>query len=468
MSENAKSKPPSHSIDLPLSQEARSRMPSSLKASGALLKPDRKSQTTDIISLSTGRPHPQYYPFESMAFSFTTISQGLPCKDEAKPNKLHTGRYDIVERDANIDLSVAMSYGYSAGSEQLIKFLTEHVEAVHDPPYSDWECALTIGSTSALDLAVRTLSERSEGVLVEEYTYSGMLECLKPLGREIIPVKMDEAGLCPVALDHLLGSWESGRPKPRLLYIIPTGQNPTGITQDLERRRAIYQVAEKHDLLILEDDPYYYLAFSDKEVVPSYLSLDTSGRVLRFDSTSKILAPGLRCAWMVGRFDLIQKFLHLHDLSVVCPSGVSQLVMYKLLGEVWGHEGFSAWLSYLRGQYFERLRIMAKACDTSLPKNLCSWNLPTAGMFLWVKVDWRRHKTYTGFCSDESDTILSIEDELYETALAKGVLCCKGSIFNARERRSQLFVRLTFATATESEIVEAVRRFAQALHTLFA
>ncbi|THX03516.1 hypothetical protein D6D13_07666 [Aureobasidium pullulans] len=291
------SKPTSTFKDVPLSNEAHARQPASLKASGAALATDKSGKAIDIISLSTGRPHPRYYPFESVDFAFTTVNSSSSGNEPSAKTfgKTRTARYDIAEQNAAIDLSVALSYGYSAGSEQLIKVLTEHIEAVHDPPYSDWNCALTVGSTSALDLAIRTLSEPRDGVLVEEYTYSGMIEFLQPLNRKIVAVPMNQGGSCPDALDTLLMHWDTTLPKPRLLYTIPTGQNPTGITQNMERRRQIYKVAEKHNLLVLEDDPYGYLRFTEDKL-PSYLSLDTSGRVLRFDSTSKTLSPGLRCA----------------------------------------------------------------------------------------------------------------------------------------------------------------------------
>jgi DNA-binding transcriptional MocR family regulator len=88
-----------------------------------------------------------------------------------------------------------------------------------------------------------------------------------------------------------------------MLYTVPVGGNPTGVSQTLERKKEIYDIAREHNLLILEDDPYYYLQFGDK--VPSYLSMDTDGRVLRFDSMSKILSSGLRVGWATGPAELV-------------------------------------------------------------------------------------------------------------------------------------------------------------------
>ncbi|KAG6357460.1 hypothetical protein INS49_013337 [Diaporthe citri] len=137
----------------------------------------------------------------------------------------------------------------------------------------------------------------------------------KAQGLKTLGIEMDDLGLVPEDLDQKLENWgrASGR-KPFVLYMIPTGQNPTGTTQSLQRRKAIYDIAERHDLYILEDDPYYFLQVHHaasglknkprvgvetaeeyiKSLPASYLSMDTSGRVLRMDTASKILAPGLR------------------------------------------------------------------------------------------------------------------------------------------------------------------------------
>ena len=88
-----------------------------------------------------------------------------------------------------------------------------------------------------------------------------------------------------------------------MLYTVPVGGNPTGVSQTLERKKEIYEIARQHNLLILEDDPYYYLQFGEK--IPSYLSMDVDGRVLRFDSMSKILSSGLRVGWATGPVELI-------------------------------------------------------------------------------------------------------------------------------------------------------------------
>lgn len=158
--------------------------------------------------------------------------------------------------------------------------------------------------------------------------------------------------------------------KPFLLYMIPTGHSPTGITRSSQRRREIYEVAERHDLQMLEDDPYYYLQLDPKSLTGqntgpsvstaehylaglplSYLSIDTSGRAVRLDPTLKILAPGLRLGWLAASPQVVQRFLAYTELSVVAPSGPSQVLAFKLLEEFLGHGGFLEWLIHLSDQY---------------------------------------------------------------------------------------------------------------------
>ncbi|KAJ6031110.1 aromatic aminotransferase Aro8 [Penicillium herquei] len=483
-------KPPAKSFEHRLSQEALSRGAATLKTAGTELN-------ADVISLATGRPSAEYFPFLKMTLDFPQ-SSGFPRDDHDGLLSKTIGKYDIKTNKASYDLAVSLNYGYSAGSEQLIRFFTEHVDVVHNPPYSDWQCSLTAGTTSALDSVFRTFCNRGDYIITEAYTYSAALEAARPFGIRSIGIQMDEEGMMPAHLDNLLSEWDvssRGASKPFLLYIIPTGQNPTGTTQSLQRRKDIYAVAEKHDLYIIEDEPYYFLQFqtgksevrtktdqsprSDSKLVeeflsnliPSYLSLDVSGRVLRLDSTSKILAPGLRCSWITGSANIISRFLYLHDATIVSPSGLSQLALHTLLDGVWGHGGFVKWLLYLRDEYTQRRNITLESCVKHLPHDICSWSVPEAGMFHWIKVDWRSHSlaaVYSKADHEAGNILLEIEDRIYSTALKKGVLCCKGSAFHAGGVQScEMYFRVTYATASLPQIEEAIARFGMAIKEEF-
>jgi aromatic amino acid aminotransferase I len=261
---------------------------------------------------------------------------------------------------------------------------------------------MTVGSTSAWDSALRIFCEKNDYIIVDKYSFSSALETAWALGMRTLPVAMDEQGLLPDDLDKLLFNWnieERNARKPSLLYMVPTGQNPTGATQSRERREKIYAVAQKHNLYIVEDEPYYYLQLpqfssgrplsnnsKESELIPSYLSLDVDGRVLRLDSLSKVLAPGARVGWVTASEQVIEKFIRLNESSCQHPSGFSQVIIYKLLNHHWGHTGFYKWLENIQSEYAWRRDTFVQACEKHLPKDIVSWMPSHAGMFVSTSV----------------------------------------------------------------------------------
>lgn len=463
-----------HRWDHRLSIESQNLQTSPLKAASQV------GAQNELISLGTARPSPEYFPWESMTLQCLQDAAASKQGDENPTISMNAAKYESA-----YDLALAMNYGYSAGSPQALRFVTEHVELTHDPPYEDWDCCVSCGTTSAIDIAFRILCDPEDTVLVEKYSYPGAMASAKAKGLKTLGIKMDDLGLVPEDLDQKLQGWDqSGGKKPFVLYMIPTGQNPTGTTQSLQRRRAIYDVAERHDLYILEDDPYYFLQLDHaasestdsqrggvataeeyiRTLRPSYLSMDTSGRVLRMDSASKILAPGLRCGWVTGCRQIVEKFVSCSEVGVLCPSGPSQVMVYKLLDETWGHEGFFGWLRSLSVQYRYRRDCLVEACRCYLPSSICQWKVPEEGMFLWITIDT---SVISGLkIVDSGSGCLDIEDRVYRRAHDNGVLVSKGSWFiSGVEARDDIHFRLTFAAAPAKELAAAVQRFAVAVRS---
>ncbi|BCS02181.1 aminotransferase-like domain-containing protein [Aspergillus luchuensis] len=490
-----RTKPPAKHLDHHFSLESRNFTGSALK------KGSSPSGPRKIIPLGTGRPTADYYPWESI--SLNEASPEPTSKSTTKPNlqspkeqeKCHSAN-TITKHGLTYNLSIAMNYGFAHGSAHLLRFITEHVELIHNPPYTDWATFLSCGATAATELAFRIFCNRGDTILAEQYTYPGTLESAALNGINVHGIEMDADGLRADALDEVLSSWDDAQsPRPHVLYTIPTGQNPTGVTQSLERRRAIYDIAEEHDLIIIEDDPYYFLrmgpyqdtqgtngtdtnqsASEDDEAaqiyhsesIPSYLTLDTSGRVVRLDSASKILAPGLRAGWVTASKQIIDKFTAYQEVSTVAVSGPSQLMLWHLLDENWGHDGFTTWLVHLSREYRWRRDVLLDACNKYLPREAVQWNTPEFGMFLWVKVDWTRHhrlKSLSGLSLEEVGAqIIGLEERVAARALEKGVLVTKGSLFASnQERNGHLHFRMTFAAAEEGDLKEGVRLFAEAV-----
>jgi aromatic amino acid aminotransferase I / 2-aminoadipate transaminase len=487
-SKGALSKPKSKRWDHRISRESAARLPSSLKHA---MKYFRK----DMISLCGGLPSSDYFPFESMSVKTPLAPDFSETATKETGATLSAGKHDISNGTSQFDLSVSLNYGQSMGPPQLMRWVTEHTEIVHNPKYSDWEICMTIGNTSALEIALRLFCNRGDYILTEEYAFSSAMETARPQGLRLVGMPMDARGVIPDELDTLLSTWDPvarNGAKPFVMYTVPTGQNPTASTQDAERRREIYRVAEKHDLYILEDEPYYFLQMADyvsghihevptpfrpttstkeflSSLVPSFLSLDTSGRVLRMDSFSKVLAPGSRTGWVTAPAQIIERFVRHNEVSAQTPSGFSEMALFKLLEENWGHEGFIHWLMYIRAEYTRRRDIMVNACEQYLPDEVASWTPPQAGMFHWVSIDLAKHpKYYNGMTSQE---ILAIEEKVFLAGVERGVLLARGSWFRAEQDSKKgsavMFVRTTFAAASAEQIQEGVKRMGDALRAEF-
>lgn len=456
--------------------ESNLRQPSSLKGAARYLK------NAGMVSLGGGLPSSQYFPFEDLGI---TVPNPGSFKTDSRRSVLTAGKHDLADGVSDFDIATAFNYGQGYGAAQFLRWIVEHTEMVHAPPYRDWSCTMTVGSTSAIDMGLRMFCERGDWILSEEFTFPTAVETAAPMGVKVAGVGMDAGGLCPKALDDVLTHWNEsirGGRKPFILYTVPTGQNPTGSTQSLQRRKEVYAVARKHDLIIFEDEPYYFLqmqpytgpnspsvpppsshdAFLDS-LVPSYLSLDTDGRVMRLDSFSKVIAPGTRIGWITASEQIVDRYRQHADVSTQSPSGMSQLVLFKLLDEQWGHNGYLDWLLHIRMEYTARRDVLLDACELYIPREVVSWVPPMAGMFHWFKVDYQQHPAYPRKRRDV------IEEEIFHAIVAHGTLLMKGSWFcpEGQTEGDDMFFRATYAAAPFEDIREGVRRLGEAFRDVF-
>jgi kynurenine/2-aminoadipate aminotransferase len=253
-----------------ISKRSNLRKPSAIRA---LLK---YLSIPGMISLGGGNPHPSQFPFETMSIQLK--------------NK------HVLNVNAK-ELETALQYSPTHGIPDFVSWLKKLQTIVHSPPHSDFEICVGAGSQDVLTKAFEMLIDPQDSILIEAPAYSGTLAFLRPLECQFVHVSTDSLGLDPSSLAQILKEWPiKDKPLPKILYTVPIGGNPTGLSTTLERKKEIYKIAEEYDLLILEDDPYYYLQFD--ECIPSYFSFDASKRVLRFDSFSKILSAGVRIGYV--------------------------------------------------------------------------------------------------------------------------------------------------------------------------
>ncbi|GAA6006112.1 hypothetical protein JCM10207_000527 [Rhodosporidiobolus poonsookiae] len=354
-------------------------------------------QRPGMLMFAGGLPPPEYFPYETISAttlatnSFKTsqvgFGQWLYAKlFEKKTDAWEIGKYE--DDPAKIQLSSALQYGTAAGLPPLAKFIYDFTTRVYRPAYADYRTVINAGSTDAWGKIVSSLCNPGDGVLAEEWTYPSALASAWPYGIKPVALPMDGEGMTPEGMDELLGSWNpdehDGMNRPRILYTIPVAQNPTGATMTVERKKAIYDLAVKYDVIIVEDDPYYFLQApeyerggstrgqskpkktpSDEEflakLVPSYLHLDYQGRVIRIDTFSKTICPGSRLGWTVANPIFAERLERANESSTQSASGFAQALVGKLLAEEWGFEGYLRWLKGIRAQYGSRRDAMVDA-----------------------------------------------------------------------------------------------------------
>jgi len=394
-----------------------------------------------MISLGSGSPAPASFPVTNISVT------------------LRDGSTVALGEAAT---AVAMQYSPTEGLPSLIRWVDELQRAEHN-----WHLGLqgrvcvTTGSQSALHLALQMLLEDGDTLLADEYCYPGTLETVRPIGVRVQGVGGDDDGMDPnaleAALERVSSSSSSSTRRPRVLYTIPTGHNPTGATMPNERRRRVYELCREHDLLILEDDPYWFLGLeegaADESSAESFLAIDArhgDGRVLRFDSLSKVLSSGLRVGWVSGPAALVERIELHQQVAALHSSGLSQAVVAAVL-ENWGPEGWVAHCSATRALYRQRRDWMQASAEKHL-HGLAHWNKPTHGMFLWLDLS-------PSGCTDSHALVK-------QRAVEAKVLLIPGSSFSAANPAApSTFVRAAFSLASEEAMDTGLERLGELLRS---
>jgi len=231
------------------------------------------------------------------------------------------------------------------------------------------------GSQHGLDLLLRLLVEPGDTVLVEVPTYFGALQCLQSRGLRIIGVPVDEDGMDVERVEPLLARY-----RPRLIYTVPTYQNPTGATMDLKRRERLLALAQQYQVPIVEDDPFGDLHF-DEPSPPPIKALDYHGHVLYLSTFSKSLAPGLRVGWLVAPGPVVQRAALLNGMAELHPNTAGQHLIVEFARRGWLEE----LIELARNRYRARCLTMDAALQRRrLPG--ARWLVPSGGLFLWLQL----------------------------------------------------------------------------------
>ncbi|MCU0827769.1 MAG: PLP-dependent aminotransferase family protein [Tabrizicola sp.] len=230
------------------------------------------------------------------------------------------------------------------------------------------------GSQQGLDFAARMLIDPGDVVVTEDPTFLGALIAFAPSQPRYATVPVDQDGLQTDVLAKLLRD----TPRARMIYTVPDFQNPTGVTLSLSRRHALMDLANRHDLIVLEDTPYRHIRFAG-DPLPTLKSLDTEGRVIHLGSFSKVLVPALRLGWAVAAPDLLAR---MGLLKVAADTQTSTLNM-AAASLFLDRYDLAAHIATLRAAYRRKKEVMLDAIRQHFPQEVTVTD-PEGGLFTWA------------------------------------------------------------------------------------
>jgi 2-aminoadipate transaminase len=300
------------------------------------------------------------------------------------------------------------------------------------------DIVITGGSQQGLDLFARVFLDAGDVVALENPSYLGAIQAFDAYEPEYLPIASDEHGIVPEALDAAL---RGAHALPKFLYVVPNYENPTGNTLAAERRPRIAEICARFGVPILEDDPYGELAF-DRPAPPPLLATAARGTVTHLGTGSKIVAPGLRVAWMViPDRELREKVVTAKQGADLHSSSYAQYVFHEYVRD---DARLDAHIARIRTTYRARRDAMIGALEREMPPHV-RWNVPDGGMFLWATA------------GNGVDT-----EELFARAVRDAVVFVPGRPFYPNKERGD-GMRLNFSAMPEPRIAEGIARLARAV-----
>jgi 2-aminoadipate transaminase len=355
------------------------------------------TQRPEIISFAGGLPAADTFPVAEMKAAF-----GKVLSDNGK---------------------VALQYGPTDGFPPLREWIASSLSTDGSKIVPE-QVLMTSGSQQALDLLGKVLIDEGSRVLVETPSYLGALQAFSVYRPEFASVATDEHGLVP-------GSIEAVADGARMLYALPNFQNPTGRSLSIERRLELVETCARHNLPLVEDDPYGALSYKGQPY-PKMLNMNPDG-VIYMGSFSKVLTPGIRLCYVVAPLPLVRRLELAKQAADLHTAQLTQMVVHEVI-----KDGFlDRHIPTIRTLYANQCQAMLDAMDECFPRGV-SWTRPEGGMFIWVTLP------------PHIDAM-----KLLDQAIAARVAFVPGAPFYANQPETNT-LRLSFVTVSPARIREGI------------
>ena len=375
----------------------------------------------ETVSFAAGNPSPESFPVEDLA-------------------RLSA---DIFANQSTVALQYGATDGYGPLREAVAKRQKEVFnigKSIAEGDAFDDTTIIVSGGQQGIELACKVFCNEGDVVLCENPTFIGGLNSFRSCGMQTVGVPMEEDGIDLAALETAIQTV----PNVKLLYLIPTFQNPSGLTMSYEKRVKVYEIAKKYGLMILEDNPYGELRFAGEEV-PTIKSMDTEGLVIYCSSFSKILSAGMRVGFVVAPDEVASKMVVAKQSEDVHTNGFFQILCHRFMTEcdLDGH------IQKIRDLYRHKCGLMVECLEKELPKEI-TFTRPEGGLFIWATLP------------DGVDATAFIK-----AAVAAKVMIVPGATFNADPTMPSQSFRLNYSTPSDAQIVEGVARLGKIARTFF-
>ncbi len=357
----------------------------------------------EVVSLSAGNPSPEAFP----------------CKEIEEISRR------IFEENPISVLQYSVTEGYAPLKEHLRKYLKEsqNIGSQND------DILITSGAQQSMDLCSKSFLNEGEAVICESPSFIGSLNTFRSYNSKLVGVTVESDGMNMEALEKALQENKN----TKFIYTIPNYQNPSGVTMSLVKRKRMYELAKKYEVLIIEDNPYGELRYSG-DAIPSIKSFDTEDIVIYAGSFSKVVAPGIRVAYTVAPKEIVSKLVVCKQGSDVHTNIWAQVVCYEYMTKY----NFEQHLEDLRNIYSKKAKFCMNLLDKYAPK--IKYHKIDGGLFIWCELP-------------ESVNM----PEFCKTAVLNKVCVVPGNAFLTDETEKCQSFRINFSTPTDEQLEKGIK-----------